>query len=181
MIFDGTLQEKLQKHQEDKEKEEMLVEEVEAALDNDYYSANCHSVETLEKLLKQLEELEKSIPDGFDNLEKKSYLLKLQTGLLNAITTQRMTKKYGVTTAKKIMAGKYEIGMSKAIVKEIIGANIFYYKESITTMAGKKTEIWEFDYDAEVLRLFTWEVKNILKAKCPTFVFRDGKLTDIIR
>jgi len=90
---------------------------------------------------------------------------------------QALTNKYGAATAEKIMAGKYEIGMSKAVVEEILGVNKFYYKESIIG----KSVFWDFDYNAEALRAFTFEVKQNLKAKCPTLVFKDGKLTDIIR
>ena len=190
-------QRKLKEEEKAKEKEKQeaeilaTIEEAESVLDNDYYSADCHPVEVLEKLLKQLEQLEKSISTNASelgsmsaatkNLEKKSYIVELQNGLLSAIKTQKMTKKYGVATAKKIMAGKYEIGMSKEIVGEIMGGKKLYYQESITTFAGKKSEIWEFDYNAEALRIFDLKVKNNLKAECPTFVFRDGKLTDILR
>jgi hypothetical protein len=179
-------EEKQRKLQEEKKKEEMLIEEVEAVLDNDFYSPDCPPVEVLEKLRTQLEQQREQIkklqgtPEFFKVMDKATYLAKLQTGLSNAIRTQIMTKKHGVATAKKIMSGNFEIGMPKAIVEEIIGAKIFYYKKSTSTMAGKKSEIWEFDYNADALRIFDLKTKNNLKSECPTFVFRDEKVTDII-
>jgi len=181
MLNDGSLLGKVQEKNQKLQEVETLIEEAEAVLDNDYYSPDCHPVKVLEELRKKLEKLENELPADFNNMEKKSYLLKLQTGLSNAIRAQTMTKKYGAATAKKIMDENYEIGMTKEIVEEIIGVNKFYYKKSITTLAGKQSEIWEFDYNADALKIYELKVKNNLKAKCPTFVFRDGKLTDILR
>ncbi|NDV47902.1 hypothetical protein D0T49_12680 [Paludibacter sp. 221] len=174
-------QRKAQEAQRKQKEEETLIAEAETALDNDFYSADCPSVDVLENLRKQLEQLEKSIPNGLENMKKRTYLLQLQTGLSNAMRTQLLTPKYGATSARKIMAGKYEIGMSQAVAEEIMGVNKALYKQSITTVAGQKKEIWQFDYDNPALRGYSAAVINAAKAECPTLIFKSGKLTDILR
>lgn len=171
--------------QQNAERDE-LITEVETVLDNDYYSADCPPVEVLEKLREQLKERSDQIEklrgttSFFAKIEEGTYLLELQNALSGAIKKQTLTKQYGATTAKKIMAGEYEIGMSKAIVEEIMwvnGSNPLYYKKSISA----STELWQFDYNCEALQFFDLKTKNMMKAKCPTFTFRGGKLTEIIR
>jgi len=59
-----------------------------------------------------------------------------QAAQAKAKRKQELTTKYGASTADKIIAGKLEIGMSKAVCKEIIG----YATVSQKTAA---TEIWK--------------------------------------
>lgn len=60
----------------------------------------------------------------------------LQNGLNGAIAKQLWTKKFGVATAKKIEAGQYEIGMSKAVCKAIPA-----FIDVLSKTAN--TELWE--------------------------------------
>jgi hypothetical protein len=172
MIADTTL---LQKEMQHGQEQEMLIKEAETALDNNFYGANCPSVAVLEKLRTQLKQMEKELPSGLENMEKRTYLLKLQSALSNAISTQLMTKKYGVTTAKKIMAGNYEIGMTKAVAEEILGVNKVFYKKSITT----QSETWQFDWNNPGLSRLSSQDRFNIRSKCPKLVFRGGKLAEI--
>ncbi|MDR1896562.1 MAG: cell envelope integrity protein TolA [Prevotellaceae bacterium] len=54
---------------------------------------------------------------------------------------QELTAKYGAATATKILAGKYEIGMSKAVCKEIAGYAAVIDKTA-TTETWKISNIW---------------------------------------
>lgn len=54
---------------------------------------------------------------------------------------QDLIGKYGTTMAEKIIAGKYEIGMNKAVCKEIVGyANVV--DKTATTETWKVTNFW---------------------------------------
>lgn len=53
---------------------------------------------------------------------------------------QSLAAKYGATTADKIIAGKFEIGMSKAVCKEIIG-----YVPAVIEKT-ETTETWKINY-----------------------------------
>jgi len=180
------VQEEIQRKQEEENKEaeiNTLIEEVEVVLDNDYYSANCHPVDVLKNIEAQVDQTLDAIINGDmkfymdKNIDNVKYLQQLQTGLSNAIKAQQMTKKYGAATAKKIIAGKYEIGMTKAVVEEIMGVKKALYKISSTA----QSEIWQFDINNPKLYYYSANDKLMLKSQLPTLVFRGGKLTDIYR
>jgi len=173
--------EKQRKQQEENDYIEMLIEEAETVLDNDYYSANCHPVEVLEELRGKLQKLEKELPVDFNTIDRKTYLLELQNGLSNAISAQIMTKKYGAATAKKIMAGKYEIGMSKEMVETALRHQkisiVPFYKKSVSASG----ETWSFDWSLVRAYGITSQSLALAGVDYPTLVFRNGKLTAIIR
>ncbi|MDR2120209.1 MAG: hypothetical protein LBP64_04955 [Tannerella sp.] len=73
---------------------------------------------------------------------------------------QRLTTKYGATMANKILAGKYEIGMSKAVCKEI----------AAQVMVVEKTAATE-----------TWQVRSYWNGS-PTYLYFSGdKLVKIAK
>ena len=159
----------------------MLIEEAEMVLDNDYYSDNCHPVEVLEELRGKLQKMEKELPMDLNTIDTKTYLLELQNGLSKAISAQAMSKKYGAATARKIMAGKYEIGMSKEMV-EVAFKNqkisiLSFYKKSISA----SSETWSFDWSLARAYGMTSQSLALAGVDYPTLVSRNGKLTDIIR
>lgn len=134
------LQKEVQSRQEKGSSKKMFIVEVEAVLAEDYYSTNCHSVVQLEELREKIKQMEDELPFSMKTIDEKTYLTKLSNSLLYAIKTQKMTKKYGVETAKIIMTGKYEIGMSKAVCKEIAGG---YFSEVMNKTA--RTETWKIN------------------------------------
>ena len=77
---------------------------------------------------------------------------------------QELTTKYGATTANKIIAGNFEIGMSKAVCREVCKEN--------ASMAStiEKTA------NAE-----TWEVKNLIWDTTTYLYFTGDKLVRIVR
>lgn len=143
-------QRKLEEEKKEQRKAEILTlfDEIEAVLDNDYYSANCHPVDVLEELKVQLKaigsELYKNYYDDSDRWSMSTRSTELQNGLSGAINKQQLTKKYGAATAKKIEAGKFEIGMSKALCRAIA------YHVTIVGQTAN-TELW---------RVSTWEITN---------------------
>jgi hypothetical protein len=64
-----------------------------------------------------------------------------QTAQAKAKRKQELTAKYGSTAADKIIAGKLEIGMSKAVCKEIVGYAAVSQKTA-TTETWKVTSFW---------------------------------------
>ena len=76
--------------------------------------------------------------------------------------------------------------MTKAMVKEIVKENERYYKKSVLTSSGNLIEVWEFDINIANAaigmfgELAYWGFASIQR-KCPTLVFKNGKLTDIYR
>ena len=140
-------QRKLEEEKKEQRKAEILTlfDEIEAVLDNDYYSANCHPVDVLKELIAQTEaierELYKNYYDDSDRWSMSTRSTDLRIGLYGAITKQLNTKKFGVATAKKIEAGKLEIGMSKAVCRAIAS------RVTIVSQTAN-TELW---------RVSTWE------------------------
>ncbi|MGI6479938.1 MAG: WG repeat-containing protein [Salinivirgaceae bacterium] len=140
-------QRKLEEEKKEQRKAEILTlfDEIEAVLDNDYYSANCHPVDVLEELIAQTEaierELYKNYYDDSDRWSMSTRSTDLRSGLRGAINKQQLTKKYGAATAKKIIAGKFEIGMSKALCRAIA------YHVTIVGQTAN-TELW---------RVSTWK------------------------
>lgn len=59
---------------------------------------------------------------------------------------QDLTNKYGAATAAKIIAGKYEIGMSKAVCKEIAGYEPLVSDKTATTETWKLGSIFSATY-----------------------------------
>lgn len=164
-----------EKRKQQQEKE-MLIEEVEAVLDNDYYSDNCHSVEVLDRLYLALDKLENKLPLGS---EDKKYLSELKKDLILAYRQQVLTKKHGATTAKKIIEGKYEIGMSKEVVYEILSNNRGldmrpYYEKS----ESSSSETWSLKWGVDSFDITIMDMQGIDR---PTLIIRNGKLTNIIR
>jgi hypothetical protein len=173
--------EQQRKLQAENEYMEMLIEEVESVLDNDYYSDNCHSVEVLEELRGKLDKLEKELPMNISNMSEKTYLIELKSALSDAVSAQILTKKYGATTAKKIVAGKYEIGMSKEMVEEALRHQeipiLSFYKKSVSA----SSETWSIDWSLARAHGITSQSLALAGVDYPMLVFRNGKLTDIIR
>jgi hypothetical protein len=73
---------------------------------------------------------------------------------------RQLTAKYGAATADKIIAGKYEIGMSKAVCKEMAG-----YAAVVDKTAT-----------AEV-----WKISNIMGYGATYLYFSSDKLTRIVK
>lgn len=184
MLSDRAL---LQKEINRLQEEETLIEEVESVLDNDYYSNNCHSVEVLKGLLEKLSKLEKDIPISISNMSKKAHLSELIVALRNAIFAQSLTKKYGTANAKKILAGKYEIGMTTEMVRDALQHQIMsnnqtvdlipFYKKSEST----SSETWSFDWTLANSYGLTVQSLKLSGIDCPILMFSKGKLTSIIR
>lgn len=72
---------------------------------------------------------------------------------------QQLTAKYGATNANKIIAGKYEIGMSKDVCKEIAG-----YKSVIDKTATTET----------------WKISNFWTGNATYLYFNDNKLIRVV-
>ena len=170
--------------QRKKEHIQMLIEEAEAALDNDYYTADWNAEEALRGLADELGKLAKDLPPLS---EERTHLIELRGALYNAIYVQKMTKKYGAATAKKIMAGKYEIGMTTEMVRDALGNQRLrnnqtmdmtpFYKKS----ESASSETWSFDWNLALSYGLTVQIVKASGADCPTLVFKNGKLTNIIR
>ena len=73
---------------------------------------------------------------------------------------QKLATKYGATNAEKIIAGKYEIGMNKAVCKEIAGYATVIDKTATTE---------------------TWQITYLLGYSTTYLYFSGDKLTRIIR
>jgi len=73
---------------------------------------------------------------------------------------QDLTNKYGAAMASKIIAGKYEIGMRKAVCKEIAG-----YTPPVLNKTGT-SEIWK--------------ISNIFFDNSTYLFFEDDKLVRIV-
>ena len=173
--------------QRKKEHMEMLIEEAEAALDNDYYTADWDAEEALRDLINELDKAEKELPYGSETFDTRTHLLELKTGLYNAISIQKKTKKYGVATARKIMAGKYEIGMTTAMVQDALRNQRLSNNQTIDMMPFYKksesasSETWSFDWNLALSYGLTVQKVKASGADCPTLVFKNGKLTNIYR
>jgi len=72
---------------------------------------------------------------------------------------QQLTTKYGATNANKIIAGKYEIGMSKAVCKEIAGYMSIIDKTATTE---------------------TWKINSFWTGSVIYLYFNDNKLIRIV-
>lgn len=167
------------------QKEEMLIEEAEAALDKDYYSADWNAEKELTNLIIELDK----IGESYSILEEKGeHISKLKLALYNAILIQERTKKYGATTTRKIMAGKYEIDMTTEMVKDAINEQMLsfgkkvmlyeFYKKSVSA----SSETWRFDWELFYnTYLITPKRMAEIGIDCPSLVFKNGKLTNIIR
>lgn len=182
MLSDRAL---LQKEINRIQEEETLIEEVESVLDNDYYSDNCHSVEVLNGLLDKLTKLEKDIP--ISNMRKKAHLSELIGALRDAVSAQTLTKKYGAANANKIMAGKYEIGMTTEMVRDAlqhqvmsndqtINLTLFYQRSESTS-----SETWSFDWALARSYGLTDQTLKLSGIDCPILMFTKGRLTSIIK
>jgi hypothetical protein len=128
-----------------------------------------------EKIAKQQEEEKKQIAKQ----ERKN----------NLIT------KYGEKWANLILQGKFTIGMTKEMMKDIKMGEVmggendlaveYAYEKSISTSGGQRVEIWELN--RQIAR--EWRNMTILginaydfnAPKFPTLVFTNSKLTDIYR
>lgn len=142
-------QRKLEEEIKAQKKAEILAffEEVEPVLDNDYYSADSHSSEVLKELMDQLKTIKDEISfvykynyDSDEYKEIRSRSSDLDDGLRKAYNIRVLTENYGVATAKKIMAGRFEIGMSKIVCKEVATVT----GKLIKTLNQKtNTELWK--------------------------------------
>lgn len=163
------VQEKIKKEAEKEAEKKILIEDIQTVLDNDYYSKECPSWEILEKLMYKLTKLKDATSD-----KEKEQLDELYKNLWNAVRTKSMTEKYGTSTAKKIMAGKYEINMSKDVCFEAIAhydpfiseGNRYVFNAKLSSET-KTTEIWEVVAVAPGYKKMLW-----------TFI--NGKLTSIV-
>lgn len=142
-------QRKLEEEIKAQKKAEILAffEEVEPVLDNDYYSADSHSSEVLKELMDQLKTIEDEISffykynyDSDEYKEIRSRSSDLDDGLRKAYNIRVLTENYGVATAKKIMAGRFEIGMSKIVCKEVATVTGKLIK---TLNQTTNTELWK--------------------------------------
>lgn len=156
----------IQKEIKRKAEIETFTEEIEAVLDNDYYSKESPSYKVLGEVMKKL----KTLIDDSSGKENEQ-LEKLYKELCYAARTKLMTEKHGVATAKKIMAGKYEIGMSKDASLESIaeyvplsrymffGDNRFIIDAKLISQT-KTSELWEVtDRDRGYKKMF-WTFHN---------------------
>jgi len=142
-------QRKLEEEIKAQKKAEILAffEEVEPVLDNDYYSADSHSSEVLKELMDQLKTIKDEISfvykynyDSDEYKEIRSRSSDLDDGLRKAYNIRVLTENYGVATAKKIMAGRFEIGMSKIVCKEVATVTGKLIK---TMNQTTNTELWK--------------------------------------
>lgn len=168
MLSDPAL---LKKKIEREAEKEILIEDIFTVLDNDYYSDESHSVEVLTELIDKLKKL---IDDSSD--KEKEELEKLYKNLWYAVRTKVITEEYGIGTAKKIMAGKYEIGMDRDACLQAIAdyvplsLELFFKKgqrffiDAKLSSETKTTEIWEVAGPGNKKMLWT---------------FRNGKLASI--
>jgi hypothetical protein len=78
---------------------------------------------------------------SFHVYEKKLNKIKQQLTKQEEQKRQQLIAKYGAATAEKIIAGKFEIGMGKAVCKEIAGyVNVI--DKTTTTETWKISNIW---------------------------------------
>ena len=118
-------------------------------------------------------------------IEKVDELLEKQK-VLNSLIY-----KYGEYYGELVYKKQFTIGMTKAMVDEIIKENRTYYKKSISTSSGKQVEIWEFNLEGAndalgllgggLLGGLAYLGAATIRQKCPTLIFTNGKLTDIYR
>ena len=160
------LQKKIAKEAE----KEMLTEDILTVLDNDYYSNESHSIEELVELIEKLKEL---IDDSSG--KEKEQLEKLCKNLYYAVRTKVMTETHGVTIAKKIMAGKYEIGMSKEASLQAIAD---YVPLSLDMFSRGQRFVIDAKLYSETKTTEIWEVVAPGKKKM-LWTFRNGKLASI--
>jgi hypothetical protein len=118
---------------------------------------------------------------NISNLSERTYLSELKGALRDAISAQTLTKKYGAATAKKIVAGKYEIGMSKEMVEEALRHQkipiLSFYKKSLSV----SIETWSIDWSLAHTYGVTSQSLKLAGGDYPMLVFENGKLTKIIR
>ncbi len=106
-----------------------------------------------------------------------------------------LINKYGDNWANLILKGKYTVGMTPEMVKEMEWGDVFGnnntqkistgYVTSISTSRGQKVEIWELN----PVIANSWRGTNVFGINAydfnapyfPTLVFTNGKLTDIYR
>lgn len=163
----------IQKEIKRKAEIETFTEEIEAVLDNDYYSKESPSYNVLGGVMKKL----KTLIDDSSGKEKEQ-LEKLYKELCYASRTKLMTEKYGVATAKKIMAGKYEIGMSKDASLESIA---MYVPLSRYMFFGDNRFIIEAELNSKTQTYEIWTVveEGSLAGKKMIWTFLNGKLASI--
>jgi DNA-binding protein H-NS len=84
--------------------------------------------QTAEKLQKQKEYAKQQQQRAQQEAKQRQ-----QQAQQEAKRKQELINKYGAAIADKILAGKYEIGMSKAACKEIAGSNVIVVDKTATT------------------------------------------------
>ncbi|MDL2224396.1 WG repeat-containing protein [Bacteroidales bacterium OttesenSCG-928-M06] len=167
MLSDPTqLQKKIAKEAE----KEMLTEDILAVLDNDYYSDESHSIEVLSELIDKLKKL---IDDSTG--KEKEELEKLYKDLWLAVRTKMITEKYGIATAKKIMVGKYEIGMDKDACFDAIAS---YVPLLLDAYYGGKRFVFDAKLSSQTKTAELWEVVAPGNKKM-LWTFSNGKLARI--
>lgn len=163
----------IQKEIQRKAEIEAFTEEIEAVLDNDYYSKESPSINVLGEVTEKL----KTLIDDSSGKEKEQ-LEKLYKELFYAARTKMMTEEFGVATAKKIMAGKYEIGMSKDASLQSIA---MYVPLSLDMFFGNNRFTIDAKLNSKTQTSEIWTVveKGAFAGKKMIWTFRNGKLASI--
>lgn len=102
---------------------------------------------------------------------------------------QRCISKYGDYYGNLIIKKEFALGMSKEMVRELLGEAEKLYKKSISTYLGHTIEIWSFNTEmvaqgvsfGGLLGALSYNRGLALQQKCPTLEFTDGKITSIYR
>lgn len=97
---------------------------------------------------------------------------------------QRCIAKYGTYWGNLINNREFTVGMTKEMVREILGSEEGLYVKSVSTSLGVQVERWRFSYDSSVGVLITQLAGLTGRSVAqyyPTLVFKNGKLTDIYR
>ena len=63
---------------------------------------------------------------------------------------QRCIAKYGTYWGNLINNREFTVGMTKEMVREILGSEEGFYVKSVSTSWGVQVETWRFSYDSSV-------------------------------
>ena len=107
----------------------------------DLYTTESIFNEALDKLLLELAAEEKANKEKELQRAKENAQYKQQLEQAETRRKQELTIKYGAATTEKIIAGKLEIGMTKAVCKEIVGYATVAEKTA-TTETWKVVSYW---------------------------------------
>ena len=97
---------------------------------------------------------------------------------------QRCIAKYGTYWGNLINNREFTVGMTKEMVREILGSEEGFYVKSVSTSWGVQVETWRFSYDSSVGALIIGLADlygRSISQYYPTLVFKNEKLTGIYR